>query len=113
MLRQMLAANPEVTELTAIPDAYVPVMNFSFSGVPVRRRAACRRAPAAFLSDADAREPASTSMMQFDLLMARLALSVIPEDLDLLGMIQSWRQSTVVERVLLTCLLTGRVCCTR
>jgi poly(A) polymerase len=34
-LKQILAANPEVTELTCIPDAYVPVMNFCFSGVPV------------------------------------------------------------------------------
>jgi len=53
-LFEILQTNVEVTELTAVPDAYVPVINMKYCGVAI------------------------------DLLFARLALSMIPEDLDLL-----------------------------
>ncbi|BAU02729.1 hypothetical protein LR48_Vigan10g032300 [Vigna angularis] len=52
-LRKMLSEMQEVTELHPVPDAHVPVMKFKFNGVSV------------------------------DLLYARLALWVIPEDLDI------------------------------
>lgn len=52
-LYRMLSEMPEVTELHPVPDAYVPVMNFKFSGVSI------------------------------DLLYAQLSLWVIPEDLDI------------------------------
>lgn len=52
-LHNMLAEMPEVTELHPVPDAHVPVMKFSFCGVSI------------------------------DLLYAKLALWVIPEDLDI------------------------------
>lgn len=51
---QMLQNNSEVTNLTQIPDAYVPVMKFEFDGIAI------------------------------DLVFARLALTTIPENLDLL-----------------------------
>eukprot|EP01114_Cavostelium_apophysatum_P005495 TRINITY_DN1654_c0_g1_i1.p1 TRINITY_DN1654_c0_g1~~TRINITY_DN1654_c0_g1_i1.p1 ORF type:complete len:636 (-),score=113.17 TRINITY_DN1654_c0_g1_i1:158-2065(-) len=53
-LYSALEKNPEVAELTAVPDAHVPVINMKFDGV------------------------------YMDLLFARLALAIIPEDLDLL-----------------------------
>ncbi|KAJ8476099.1 hypothetical protein OPV22_019826 [Ensete ventricosum] len=52
-LHDMLSEMPEVTELHPVPDAYVPVMRFKFSGVSI------------------------------DLLYAKLSLWVIPEDLDI------------------------------
>ncbi|ONK81373.1 uncharacterized protein A4U43_C01F28350 [Asparagus officinalis] len=52
-LQNMLAEMPEVSELHPVPDAHVPVMKFKFSGVSI------------------------------DLLYAKLALWVIPEDLDI------------------------------
>ncbi|KAJ0962781.1 hypothetical protein J5N97_027903 [Dioscorea zingiberensis] len=52
-LHNMLAEMPEVSELHPVPDAHVPVMKFKFNGVSI------------------------------DLLYARLALWVIPEDLDI------------------------------
>lgn len=52
-LQKMLSEMQEVTELHPVPDAHVPVMKFKFNGVSV------------------------------DLLYARLALWVIPEDLDI------------------------------
>lgn len=52
-LQKMLSEMEEVTELHPVPDAHVPVMKFKFNGVSV------------------------------DLLYARLALWVIPEDLDI------------------------------
>lgn len=52
-LHNMLAEMPEVTELHPVVDAHVPVMNFCFNGVSI------------------------------DLLYAKLALWVIPEDLDI------------------------------
>lgn len=52
-LRNMLAEMPEVAELHPVPDAHVPVMKFKFHGVSI------------------------------DLLYAKLALWVIPEDLDI------------------------------
>ncbi|PKA55148.1 poly(A) polymerase [Apostasia shenzhenica] len=52
-LHNMLAEMPEVTELHPVPDAHVPVMRFKFDGVSI------------------------------DLLYAKLALWVIPEDLDI------------------------------
>lgn len=51
---EMLQQVPEVTELTQVPDAYVPVVNMEFSGICI------------------------------DLVFARLPFSSIPEDLDLL-----------------------------
>ncbi len=51
---EMLQKIPEVTDLTQIPDAYVPVVNMIFSGICI------------------------------DLVFARLPFSSIPEDLDLL-----------------------------
>jgi len=53
-LFDVLLQNPEVTELTPVPDAYVPLMTFCFCGILI------------------------------DLLFARLSLSMIPENLDLL-----------------------------
>lgn len=53
VLHNMLLALNEVTELHAVPDAHVPVLKFKFHGVSI------------------------------DLLYARLALWVIPEDLDI------------------------------
>ncbi|KAI9206106.1 polymerase [Polychytrium aggregatum] len=50
---EMLKAHPEVTELTRVQDAYVPVVTFVFDGI------------------------------QIDLLFARLALSRVEDDLDL------------------------------
>lgn len=32
----MLKARPEVTEIAAVPDGYVPVIKMHFSGIPVR-----------------------------------------------------------------------------
>lgn len=54
-LYQIFASNPEITELNAVPDAYVPVMNFVFNNVSI------------------------------DFVMTRVALSHIPDDFDLLG----------------------------
>ena len=51
---EMLQQVPEVTELTQVPDAYVPVVNMEFSGICI------------------------------DLVFARLPFASIPEDLDLL-----------------------------
>ena len=51
---EMLQAAPEVTDLTQVPDAYVPVVNMVFSGICI------------------------------DLVFARLPFASIPEDLDLL-----------------------------
>jgi len=53
-LYETLLKQKEVTALTTVPDAYVPVMSIVFSGISI------------------------------DLLFARLALSIIPDDLDLL-----------------------------
>jgi len=50
---EALKKRPEVTNLTPVTDAYVPVMKFYFSGIPI------------------------------DLLFAQLQLSSIPDDLDL------------------------------
>ncbi|KAL4316805.1 hypothetical protein S83_052169 [Arachis hypogaea] len=52
-LHKMLLEMPQVTELHPVPDAHVPVMKFKFNGISI------------------------------DLLYARLALWVIPEDLDI------------------------------
>jgi len=53
-LFEILSKNTEITEITAVPDAYVPVIGLKFCGVPM------------------------------DLLFARLALTTIPDDIDLL-----------------------------
>jgi len=53
-LYEILKTNPEVSELTAVPDAYVPVIKLKFGPI------------------------------QMDILFARLALTTIPEDIDLL-----------------------------
>ncbi len=50
----MLAARPEVTELTAVPEAFVPVIKFRFAGIPI------------------------------DLVFARLLLPVVSDHLELL-----------------------------
>lgn len=55
-LYHRLEQHPEITKLTSVPDAYVPVINFAFDGI------------------------------QIDLLFARLGLSMIPDDLDLSDM---------------------------
>ncbi|KAJ3329356.1 polynucleotide adenylyltransferase [Blyttiomyces sp. JEL0837] len=49
----LLKARPEVTDVSSVTDAYVPVLKFEFSGIPI------------------------------DLICARLALPSIPDDLDL------------------------------
>lgn len=36
LLYEILVQRPEVTELNAVPDAYVPVMKMMFEGIPVR-----------------------------------------------------------------------------
>ncbi|KAL2917915.1 polynucleotide adenylyltransferase [Polyrhizophydium stewartii] len=56
-----LKARPEVTEITAVPDAYVPVINLVFSEI----------------------SGLIVSLPQIDLVFARLALPSVPEDLDL------------------------------
>ena len=53
-LRDMLRRRPEVTELVAAEDAFVPLLSFDFSGVSI------------------------------DLLFARLASPLVPKDLDIL-----------------------------
>ncbi|KAH7306645.1 hypothetical protein KP509_22G023600 [Ceratopteris richardii] len=53
VLHNMLLEMPEVTELHPVPDAHVPILKFKFKGISI------------------------------DLLYARLALWVIPEDLDI------------------------------
>lgn len=53
VLHDMLMEMPEVTELHPVPDAHVPILKFKFNGISI------------------------------DLLYARLALFVIPEDLDI------------------------------
>ncbi|MCO5578842.1 hypothetical protein L7F22_032689 [Adiantum nelumboides] len=53
VLHDMLMEMPEVTELHPVPDAHVPILKFKFKGISI------------------------------DLLYARLALWVIPEDLDI------------------------------
>ncbi|KAH7437431.1 hypothetical protein KP509_05G071500 [Ceratopteris richardii] len=53
VLHDMLLETPEVTELQPVPDAHVPILKFKFKGISI------------------------------DLLYARLALWVIPEDLDI------------------------------
>lgn len=35
IMYDMLKARPEVTEIAAVPDAYVPVIKMHFSGIPV------------------------------------------------------------------------------
>lgn len=52
---KMLQAHPDVSDLTQVPDAYVPVINMKFAGISI------------------------------DLVFARLSLSTIPDDLDLLN----------------------------
>ncbi|KAI8334676.1 Poly(A) polymerase central domain-containing protein [Chlamydoabsidia padenii] len=53
VMYEMLKERPEVTELTSVPDAYVPVINMHFSGIPI------------------------------DFLCARLGVARVPDDLDL------------------------------
>uniref|UniRef100_A0A0C9S5V1 polynucleotide adenylyltransferase n=2 Tax=Wollemia nobilis TaxID=56998 RepID=A0A0C9S5V1_9CONI len=53
ILHDVLAGMPEVTELNRVPDAHVPVMKFKFRGISI------------------------------DLLYASVALSIIPDDLDI------------------------------
>lgn len=36
IMYDMLKARPEVTELAAVPDAFVPVIKMQFSGIPVK-----------------------------------------------------------------------------
>ena len=50
---QTLQSNPEVTELTSVPDSYVPVIKMCFDGIPI------------------------------DLVFARLELSTVPDHLEL------------------------------
>ncbi|KAI8976870.1 Poly(A) polymerase central domain-containing protein [Pilobolus umbonatus] len=53
IMYEMLKARPEVTELSAVPDAYVPVIKMHFSGIPI------------------------------DFICARLAIGRVPDDLEL------------------------------
>jgi poly(A) polymerase len=50
-LHETLVARPEVTDISAVPDAFVPVIKFEFSSIPI------------------------------DLVFARLNLPTVPEDL--------------------------------
>ncbi|KAI9481721.1 MAG: Poly(A) polymerase central domain-containing protein [Benjaminiella poitrasii] len=53
IMYEMLKKRPEVTEIAAVPDAYVPVIKMHFSGIPI------------------------------DFICARLAIARVPDDLDL------------------------------
>ncbi|KAL9539544.1 hypothetical protein MBANPS3_010198 [Mucor bainieri] len=53
IMYDMLKARPEVTEIAAVPDAYVPVIKMHFSGIPI------------------------------DFICARLAIARVPDDLEL------------------------------
>ncbi|KAJ3306686.1 polynucleotide adenylyltransferase [Kappamyces sp. JEL0829] len=62
VMYEMLKARPEVTKITAVPEAYVPLIGMIFSDINVR---------------------SARLTMQIDLIFARLAESSVPDELDL------------------------------
>ncbi len=81
ILYEMLKKETEITELSAVPDAYVPVIKFKFAGIEVKSFICrVRHAQTMLWSYAES----ILFHFKMDLLFAGLDKAMIPEDLDLL-----------------------------